>query len=76
MTTLKERRERGDLIPIYKSINNQEDTDKKNLIRKRKREARYLRRHKMKFQKGINPNYTIKYSFPREVLIHALTEER
>ena len=45
---LNERRERGDLITIYKLINNLEETDRKNLIMKRKEEARYLRGHKKK----------------------------
>ena len=32
LTTLKEGRERGDLITIYKLINNLEETDRKDLI--------------------------------------------
>ena len=34
LTTLKERRERGDLITIYRLMNNLEETDRKNLIMK------------------------------------------
>ena len=41
--TLKERRERGDLMTIYKSMNNLEETDRKNLILRRKGEAKNLR---------------------------------
>ena len=43
LTTLKERRERGDLITIYKLMNNLEETDRKDLILRRKGEARNLR---------------------------------
>ena len=43
LTTLKERRERGDLITIYKFMNNLEETDRKDLILRRKGEARNLR---------------------------------
>ena len=51
--TLKERRERGDLITIYKFMNNLEETDIKDLILRRKGEARNLRGHKKKLQKGV-----------------------
>ena len=43
LTPLKERREREDLIRIYKLMNNLEET--KNLIMKRKGEARYSKGH-------------------------------
>ena len=43
LTTLKERRERRDLITIYKLMNNLEETDRKDLILRRNREARNLR---------------------------------
>ena len=36
LTTLRQRRERGDLITIYKLMNNLEETDRKNLILRRK----------------------------------------
>ena len=36
LSTLEERRERGDLITIYKLMNNLEDTDIKYLILRRK----------------------------------------
>ena len=36
---LKERRERGDLITVYKLMNNLEETDRKDLILRRKGEA-------------------------------------
>ena len=47
LTTLKERRERGDLNTIYKLMNNLEETDRKDLILIRKGEARNLRDHKV-----------------------------
>ena len=65
LTTLKERRERGDLITIYKLMNNLEETDRKNLILTRKGGATNLRGHKKKLQKGICLNNTKKYSFPQ-----------
>ena len=40
LTTLKERRERGDLITIQKLMNNLEETDRKDLILRRKGEAK------------------------------------
>ena len=42
MTTPEERRERGDLITIYKLMNNLEEISAKDLITK-KREVRNLR---------------------------------
>ena len=45
-------------------MNNLEETDRKNLIFRRKGEARYLRGHKKNLQKGIRLNNT-KYSFPQ-----------
>ena len=43
LNTLKERREGGNLITIYKLLNRLEETDRKMLILRRKEEARYLR---------------------------------
>ena len=37
ITTLKERRERGDLITIYKLMNNLEEKDRKDLLRTKKK---------------------------------------
>ena len=39
LITLKERKERGDLITIYNLMNNLEETERKYLIMKRKGEA-------------------------------------
>ena len=52
LTTLKERSKRGDLITIYKLMNNLEETDRKDLILRRK-EAKNLRGHKKILHKGI-----------------------
>ena len=67
LTTLKER-ERGDLITIYKLMNSLEETDRKDLILRRKREVRYLIEHKKKLQKVICLNDTKKYSFPQSII--------
>ena len=45
LTTLKERRARGVFTTIYKLMNNLEETDKKDLILRRKGEAKNLRGH-------------------------------
>ena len=67
LTTLKDRRERGDLITICKLMNNLEETDRKNLILRRKGEARNMRDHKKQLQKGICLNNTKKVQFsPRK----------
>ena len=42
ITTLKERRERGNLITIHKLIDNVEETNRKDLILRRKGEVRNL----------------------------------
>ena len=66
--TLIERRERSDLIIIYKLMNNLEETDKKNFILRRKGEAKNLRGHKKKLRKGICLNDIKEYSFsPRSI---------
>ena len=51
LTTLKERRENGDLITIYKLMNNLEEIDRKDLILRRKGETRNLREKKKKKKK-------------------------
>ena len=53
LITLEKRRERGDLITIYKLKNNLEETDRKDEIIKRKGEVRYFMRQEKKLQKGI-----------------------
>ena len=46
-------------------MNNLEETDRKDLILRRKGGVRYLRGHKKKLQKGVCLKYTKKYSFPQ-----------
>ena len=53
LKTLKERRERGDFITIYKLMNNLEEIDRKNLILTRKGEARYLRRQEKTAKRNL-----------------------
>ena len=48
---------------MYKLLNNLEETDRKDLILRRKGEARNLRGQK-KLQKGICLNNTKNYGFP------------
>ena len=60
------RRERENIITIYKLMNNLEETDRKDLKLKRKGEARNLRGYK-KVQTRICLNDTKKYSFPPKV---------
>ena len=43
LTKLRERRKKGDLITMYKLMNNLEETNRKDLILRRKGEASYLR---------------------------------
>ena len=49
LPTLEERRERGDLIPVYKLLNGMDQTDMNILS---KEEAVYTRGHKRKLKKG------------------------
>ena len=46
-------------------MNNLEETDRKDLILRRKGEARNFRGYKITLQKGICLNDTKKYSFPQ-----------
>ena len=63
-TILKERRERGDLITIYKLMYNLEETDRKDIILRRKRKDRNLRGQE-KMQKSLFERYK-KVVFPKE----------
>ena len=60
LPTLEERRERGDLIPVYKLLKGMNKTDMNILSRE---EAAYIRGHKNKLKKGTCLNNTKKYSF-------------
>ena len=61
---MKERKERGDLITIYKLMNNLEETDRKNLIL-RTGEAKNLRGQE-KIAKRNLLRYK-KYRFPSKI---------
>ena len=76
-TTLKERRERGDLITIHKLMKNLEETDRKDLILRRKGEVRSLREHKKKnTKKNLLKRYKkVKFS-PKKYRYLELTERR
>ena len=68
LNTLEERKERRNLIAIYKFMNNMEKIDRKYFILRRKEGAENLRGHKKKLQKGIFLDlYKKVYFFPREV---------
>ena len=65
LTTIKERRGR-DLITTYELMNNLEETDRKDLIMRRKGDVRYLRTQE-KLQKDFCLNDTKCTVFPKEV---------
>ena len=60
LPTLEERRERGNLIAVYKLLNGMDKTEMNILS---KEEAAYTRGHKKKLKKGRCLNNTKKYSF-------------
>ncbi len=62
LSTPGKRRERGDLITVYKLMNNLEEIDRKDLILRGGREAGYLRGH-MKLKKGRCLNNVKMHSF-------------
>ena len=66
LTTLKERRGRGDLFTICKLMNNLEETDRKNVILRRKGDARHFRGHKIKLQKELQERYKKVQSSPQK----------
>ena len=50
LTTLKERRERGDLITIWKLMNNLEETDRKKTLNiEKKKRLEFEKNRKKKF---------------------------
>ena len=65
LTIFKERRERDDLITKYKLMNNLEETDRRYLMLKRKREAGYLRGHKKTIAKRNLPERHKKVVYSR-----------
>ncbi len=52
LLTLEERRERGDLIAIYRLVNHMDKVDNENLPLTRKEESRQMRGHNRKLRKG------------------------
>ena len=48
-------------------MNNLEETDRKDLVLRRKGEGVYFTGHKKKLQKGISLNDTKSTAFPREM---------
>ena len=63
LPTLEERREKDDLIAVYKLLNGMDKTDMNILS---KEEVAYTRGHKKKLKKGRCLNNTKKYSFPHK----------
>ena len=68
LPTLEERRERGDLITIYKLMNNLEEIDRKDLFLMAEKETGYFRGHKKKLIKRRCLKNTKKYSFPQRTI--------
>ena len=63
MTTLKDGRERGELITIYKLMNNLEETDRKYLILRRKG---YLRREEKVAKRNLLERHKKVKFFPEK----------
>ena len=64
LPTLEARRERGDLITIYKLVNKLEETDKEDFLLKTERGVGSLRGHTQRLSKGKCLKNTKRYSFP------------
>ena len=64
LPTLEQRRERGDLMTIFKLITKMEETDNERLLTRKQREGRYTRGHTKQLGKGRCLNNIKKYSFP------------
>ncbi len=64
LTTLQERRERGDLITVYKLINELEKVDREDLLLTTGEGTRHMRGHSRKLRRGRCLNNTKKYSSP------------
>ena len=64
LPTLEERRERGDLITIFKLYNKMEEADNEELLLTERREIGFTRGHTKKLRKGRCLNNVKKNSFP------------
>ena len=63
---LKERRERVDLITIYKFMNNLEETNRKDLTLRSKGESRNLKEHKKNAETNLLERYRIILFSPKK----------
>ena len=68
LPTLQERRERGDLITMFKLVNNMEKIDRDDLVMKVEEEERRTRGHKKKLKKSQCLGDIKKYSFPHRTV--------
>ena len=77
LPTLEERRERGDLITIYKVVNQQERMDGRNLVTMATGKSRQTRGHSRKIIKEQCLRDVKKHSFPYRAVDawNALSEE-
>ena len=66
--TLEQRRERGDLIQVYKLVNGMDEVDNNELILKEEIDNRHTRSHSKKLRKGRCLRDVKKYSFPQRCI--------
>ena len=69
LPTLKQRRERGDMITIYKLLNKLEVIDNDKLLQREMGENRHTRGHSRKLKKGRCLKDTKKHSFPQRSIV-------
>ena len=67
LPTLQDRRERGDLIILYKIVNVIEKLDNQNQVMMEE-ETTQMRGHSRKIKNGWCLKYTRKYSFPHRIV--------
>ena len=67
LSTLQDRRERGDLITLYKIVNGIEKLDNQNLVMTEE-ETRQMRGLSRKIKKSRCLKDTRKYSFPHKIV--------
>ena len=68
LPTLQERRERGDLITMFKLVNNMEKMDREDLVVKVEAQERRTRGHMKKLRKSQCLGDVKKYSFPHRTV--------